>query len=254
MHHIDIAQFEDQAQLERERPSTFPVKTRWLRAFLALSALLHLLILTVLLLSKPAVMTQKPLQQPILQSYLFIKPAAVENTLPVPSPITQLQETEPPIEISVSKPAELIPAIANKLEEPLSISTLLNTAEAPEALTGSKIVVTEPSMKRRIDHAVRNYQSNINDQAIQRMAEQDAKEYQLRKSSPIIAPPNLPSQEDREAMLRTIELDCANAAKKGLGFISGLMGGTIECRNNPDFQQYIDKHLGKKALPTQQRN
>jgi hypothetical protein len=98
----------------------------------------------------------------------------------------------------------------------------------------------------QINLALKDYESYIDGQQIQQMAHEEAAEFRQRQTSPkIIAPTKSLSPEQLEAQRRRIIVDCENAAKRGVSVISYLLGGTIECNQNPDFQQYINKRLNK---------
>ena len=86
---------------------------------------------------------------------------------------------------------------------------------------------------------------NINQQ---NLASASAQQHMKSRRSPQINTqrPTI-TLEQRQRILRRIQVDCQNAAKRGLSFISGILGGTIECRSYNGFQQYIDKHLNKRC-------
>jgi hypothetical protein len=80
------------------------------------------------------------------------------------------------------------------------------------------------------------------------LAESGSHAYRRSKTSPVIKKPELTtSTEEREMQIRRIQVDCSNAAKKGVAFVSGLLGGTVKCYeyDMSDFQIYIDKHQNK---------
>nr|WP_136249464.1 hypothetical protein [Ningiella ruwaisensis] len=154
-------------------------------------------------------------------------------------------------DITVKQESKSRPLVNESASSP-STQILQNTAtntDANKSLPTDSLSSKHLNNKSAIDNAVQRYQMQQNAQAIQNMAEQEAKAYMRQKVSPDLNLPDFDSlarAEQREAALRKIEVDCANAAKKGISIITGLFGGTVQCRDNNEFQQYIDKHLNKQ--------
>lgn len=255
---------------------------------MALSILVHIMVVAALIVSKPNPPLPLQNEQQVLKSYLVINQPKLEDAVLQPKPDIAPNTTEKPEVIEkVIAPlvsAELTqPTVAQSSDEdntPPAQDTSKNIENDTANITVNNIIKDTPKTgtsaqrpetpnpqvtqntqathninKRRIDTAVQNYHSMLNNQAVQRLAEQRAKEYQQEKDTeaPIIGPSSTLSQEQREAVKRKIEIDCASASKRGLSFVSGLFGGTIECRNHSDIQQYIDKHLNKhKDLQSKQ--
>jgi hypothetical protein len=214
--------------------------------FLVASVLLHLALLIAVLITLDPFLPSIKIEKNVapLKSYIIfaspvspVQPSQKVTLEPNSSPVKQaIEEKQAPSSdnASISNALPILPSPA--LEQVSDASA--NQDNAPP------VVVNDPVISRQtIDRAVQNYQSILNKQAILKMGEQQAREYQIQKRSPLIARPSVATGEQRESMLRRVEVDCASAAKKGLSIITGLFGGSIECRSHSNIQQYIDKHL-----------
>lgn len=262
MHLIDITEFEESFH-SQTRYIKKDVNSRRFYGFILLSLLIHALILFILSRTIPYSFTHSTLNNPALKSYIFVaKPQAISPiNLNVLAPTLATNELVPQNfehvqQDSIEASASVYSIESDVMAEKDTESEIYN--QPPEdssqdltPISSEEVKNTALINRQNIAGAVREYQAAINSQAIQLMAEQGAKEYQKRRLSPVIQPPAISTREEREAILRRVEIDCTNAAKQGLSFVSGLLGGTIECRKNSTFQEYIDKRLEKDATPDQ---
>jgi len=247
---------------------------------LFLSCLAHLIVILLFIFTykhgAQPVQNHAPPSKPVtsmsVTSYLILRPVLSEpiasDSSPseltgpeIPIPETQTLEPEPielepielaPLETVQTKTQNPEPAreILNEMQieqvNPLESSKQIEAEVAPlmdsimlNGTSSQQSMPTEPFSSS----ALRRYQSKQNTQAINRMAQEQARTYREEKTSPKIEPPTLPSQEEREATLRKREVDCSNVAKKALRMATAFTGGTIECRKHADIQQFIDKHI-----------
>jgi hypothetical protein len=233
--------------------------SRWFYGFILLSLLIHALILVILSRTIPASFTYSTFNDSPLKSYIFV--AKPQTSLPinldtlgltlattelVPQNFEQVEQDS--IEAATPvHPIESAVFAEQNAESEVYNQPVKDFSQNLTPISSEEVKNTALINKQNIVGAVREYQAAINSQAIQQMAEQGAKDYQKRRLSPVIQPPAISTREERGAILRRVEIDCTNAAKQGLSFVSGLLGSTIECRKNSTFQEYIDKRLEKDA-------
>jgi hypothetical protein len=181
-----------------------------------------------------------------LRSYLVIKPSqpSVESA-PAPS-VTMPAAPVNNEANATTQTEELVPVPV--VTQP--VPTPVSEPSQEQVLTITSDVATQQNQttisKSQIDNAFERFQNNLQSQQVQRFSEIEARAFRQAQTSPeIIAPEVTLTPEQREAQKRRIITDCSNAAKKGMSIIIGFMGGSINCHQNPDFQQYIDKRLNK---------
>jgi hypothetical protein len=243
---------EPKAQVRRKHLVP-PSKTKW---FICLSISLHIFVLIIIGLSYLQTYSHKPIvskkntDQAISSYFVFAKAAVDQDVTPELSPETMQQPT-----VSLS---ESVPKLEPKLNDIVNSEHALEQALKPidSAITQENTakILTSTSNSQAdisinmasIDQALQNYQIQLNDQQINKMAQESALAFRKEKTSPqITMPSNTMTPEQQEALRRRVVVDCTNAAKRGLSIITSLLGGTIECNQNPDFQEFIDKRINK---------
>jgi hypothetical protein len=261
---FEIMQMDDLPQMRNKFGIKAPnAKTsKW---FIFASILIHVLILLVIVLAKQKPSTPESFStEAPLKSYLYTLPKTQkpivtpqltsdttqsnENKL-MPSPAAENDlSTDEPIQ---APKKEITQAVSEDQQAKQALEILQNTSSktSKENSSLSKSILS----KSRIDKAVQNYQSSIDSKAINNMALEEAREYELRKTSPLLNIPDLPSAEERAATLRTREIDCNNKAKLVVAALAGAFNGNVRCRQSNQFQEYIDKRLNKEAKDERKR-
>jgi hypothetical protein len=276
LHTIDLNRFDTSEEnlFSLNGKTRKPVRLKKV-VFVALSIVLHLSVITMFIVYGPTAL--EPIQDATtsLKSYLVIKPLPIQAAKPEiaqpeikDSETSELQTIEPQINAPVLKQQVLeVPQIENaevsasleekqKLDmtlreksEPPAKSSKVHSAQTQSPQTTNSAMVNTPI---DLSEAIGKYQKQIHRAKVQSMAEQAAKAYRKAKTSPEINTATTVSYEERSAALRKIEVDCASLLKKGLSILSYLGGGTVDCRNNNNFQEYINKHLNNLPLEEEQ--
>lgn len=234
--------------------------------FIAVSILAHVVLLALIAFLKPTVQPLKLVEpNEALKSYLVVK---TPPTITTPKPIVETQENNieiPKTETNTNNkdtiPASAPPVTIDTIEDATvpaaeSVEAPAEKEQAPEMpIIDSPIEVPQTESptslmipKQKLSESATRYQNNLHQMKVQEMAEQAARDYRKAQTSPEINPAPQMSIEEKAAALRKIEVDCASATKQGIAIVTGLFGGTVECRKHSNFQQYIDKHLSKTAL------
>ena len=169
-------------------------------------------------------------------------PVLKQQVLEVP----QIENAE--VSASLEEKQKLDMTQREKSEPPAKSSQVLS-AQTQSSQAKNSVMINTPI---DLSEAIGKYQKQIHRAKVQSMAEQAAKAYRKAKTSPEINATTTVSYEERSAALRKIEVDCANVLKKGLSILSYLGGGTVDCRNNNNFQEYINKHLNNLPLEEEQ--
>lgn len=279
MHTIDLNRFDksEESLFSFDKQTRKPLLVKKV-AFIGLSIALHFTVVAMFVIYGPTAIQPIQDEPTPLKSYLVVKP--LRNTLP--TKVTEPELTELEIENAGAESAEAQVIVPDNNEQALKAPQIkgadanaslkekpkqdimqsekselpAQSAQVDKAQTQSSLTETENSAMLNkpmdVNKAIGNYQKQIHNAKVQRMAEQAAKAYRKAKTSPEIDPTVTFSYEERSAALRKIEVDCANILKKGMRILSYFGGGTIDCRNNSNFQQYINKHLNKVPLEDEQ--
>jgi len=239
LHTIDLSAFAQSRSYEWQAPQAIARKKyKPKRAFIVVSVLAHILVIALIVLFKPTVtsIVANSQTKPV-KSYLIVKspakPIAIRHEDNSIADIVPLEEAAEPAQVKSEPEADVIQS--DQQPSPIASQSEMTTASSP----------SNNKPQQKLNNAIQRYQSNLHQAKVQKMAEEAARAYQQAKTSPEINPSPVRTAEERAAALRKIEVDCASAAKQGLAVVTGLLGGTIECRKNNNFQQYIDKHLNK---------
>lgn len=257
--HENAAELNSRASAMHPKPKVFS-SVKW---FIVISVFAHSLVLLILLkTSVDIIPAPHSIDVPPLKSYLYTPPKT-----------TLVQEEKPVIrgqDTATQAPSPSVvnePSAINKKSAEQSEPTLIDKIAGRDDDT-SKPLTTETEQakllqnksqlspiekrtqryqlnKERLDNAVQNYQRSLDNAAINNMAQEQAREYQLRKTSPLLDIPELPTKEERAATLRKRVVDCSNKAKLGISILTSLMGGTVQCRSHNNAQEFIDKRLNK---------
>ncbi|WP_395342706.1 hypothetical protein PN836_001630 [Ningiella sp. W23] len=254
-HNIDIDESCNTRQPVKKR-------TRTSIPIVIASVLLHTLVIYVIFAVHKH---HKQLQLPedknskALNSYLIIRAPKVAEpetkTLPIElsqasnQRLSELETAEKPLDAAAEERAsDAIDATANLIEqveaEPAESNSNL------EILTNKSDVSSAEMAKlklKNIHSAAEQFFQQQEQSAVSKMAGEASRKFQEEKNQVLIDTSPKMSVEEREALLRKIEVDCTNAKKKGMMIIMGVLGGTVECRSHSNFQEYIDKHLNKES-------
>lgn len=257
--HENAAELNSRVSIGHQKPKVFSAE-KW---FIILSIVAHSLVLLLLLKTSGNIIpAQNLINESPLKSYLYSPP--IPSVFPEEKAVVREQDTatQVPSPAIMNKPANIDkksieqaePAVINKIASPESVASKPVTTKTEQAEilhNKTELPPIERSSQRyqlnkeRLDNAVKNYQRSIDNAAINNIAQEQAREYQLRKTSPLLDIPELPSREERAATLRKRVVDCSNKAKLGITILTSLMGGTVQCRKHNNAQEFIDKRLNK---------
>lgn len=247
LHIIDVTTYEHISDSARLYADSGRNKSQWLTAFLLASVLAHSLIIIALFYTSTAKAPATQKQKIPLQSYIVFTN---------PPQTTQIQTTVPKMNEFINEPEEIetvnnfSPSIERKEKQFIDLSDASTDNDAKEAQTSSEAAPLPtfiPRPRITVDDALHRYQAQLNNKAIAQISQQELQNYQRSKVSPQITAPKPMDAADQQILIERIKVDCTDAAKKGLSIISGLLGGTIECNEHVNFQEYIDKRLNKSS-------
>ncbi|WP_156896378.1 hypothetical protein [Aestuariibacter salexigens] len=190
---------------------------------LAFSITAHVLLGVVLWLHDGERKTHKPDGQlQTIRSYLYQAPAQ-----PVPTP----DSSTPIVEQKSDIIEELTPPPAVNQEIALQSAERQAQPVAP---------VIDPSQ------ASANYFSRQNKQALNALSNRESQQYKQRKNTLRLPESSVRSAEEQHLIGPDIkEVDCGNAGKQALAMFSGLVGGTVRCREYADIDRFIDARVNK---------
>ena len=257
--HENAAELNSRASAMHPKPKAFS-SVKW---FIVISVFAHSLVLLILLkTSVDIIPAPHSIDVPPLKSYLYTPPKT--TLVQEEKPVIRGQDTatQAPSPSVVNEPSAINkksaeqsePTLIDKIagrDDDTSKPLTTETEQAKVLQNKSQLSPIEKSTQRyqlnkeRLDNAVQNYQRSLDNAAINNMAQEKAREYQLRKTSPLLDIPELPTKEERAATLRKRVVDCSNKAKLGISILTSLMGGTVQCRSHNNAQEFIDKRLNK---------
>lgn len=243
------------------------------------SIVIHLLLFTLLYLSKQAkqIEPEKAKPIPIKAQLIFIaSPEMAEEEPPVsPSPVEPelLSETinenfvteEPTIdnlpEIKVAPPDTV--AQEKERQAPLNVPATEMDAPKPQiAKSDLPPIMKEQAtfsqdfnqpMQDVVQGQLHNYQIS----KLDAMAEQAAAEYRKQLTSPTLFSKKDESsltEEEKFAQKITTNIDCSSTTNQTMAVVMRIMGGSVKCSEPPPFDSFIQKRLNKTAeLPAMQQ-
>jgi hypothetical protein len=183
-----------------------------------------------------------------------IKPNS-SSTKPVTQSNTEQNEAKPSTLLSTkqtNKTSNVTENIRNNAEQIEALPTtiaqeapkvVITSSSSNKTITVNTDILTQSSTSRNtlqpLQSLVKEHLQSYNDEySLKR-----AVEYRLRKTSPIIDSTTAINTLSPSLSRPSITVDCGDMIKRLASGISKLGGGTVNCRNNAQFQQFIDKRL-----------
>lgn len=164
---------------------------------------------------------------------------------------TQTNDAAPEKESILDKPdnsdkvetfadATVVQTVKTKRDSPIENTKLelSNKLQTPQRGPSSKSITTMTSNSLKSLNRIRD----------QKVAEQAGKDYQRSLVSPTINTESTINTLVWEPERPQHKISCDNLASKALALTTSISGGTISCEDNSQFKQYIDARLNKQTL------
>lgn len=236
---------------------------------LAVSILLHSFIIVIFVLTAREQKAPIPISKTVtLKSYLY-KPNVVKEKFEPPAQIlipeivgsedkkfapegkkpelrevtttsatAQLDQKNKPIVLpeyekieAALKEAALKEALAQKPNQVSSPTILTNKNPLSPTLS----TITQNPYQQLITKQLQSFQNQY--------SQSQAEEYRQLKTSPVINTQTAVNTFTPREVAPNIHVDCNSSLKKALANIAIVTNGRVRCRNNNQFQQFIDKRL-----------
>ncbi len=209
---------------------------------IAVSVVIHVLLLVLLNGSVQSVQGSKTESVHIIKARLYFPPAPVKPKEVLPTESSpSVEDLPPPVKI-VSEPNSPHDAEVNNLSQTLKrVNTVVEKADdMPKENTAV------PSRSTQVEKAYRHLLQK-NQTQIQQMAAEAAAQYREHKNSPVILPAATAELTQDEKLLKSIQkrVNCDGVVRKTTAILTGIMGGNIKCTEQSDFQPYIRQQLDK---------
>ena len=226
---------------------------------LVVSVISHILLISLLYLTRPStntVLVQQTAQPISAQLYFYSPPIEpqpapeqiaaeiqVPEQLPEPQPEPEQQETPAPVE----PPQTPVTTVVSNAQLPSEHEDEDKQQEAQnEQLQHSPNSLYQLPLQDIAKDQLQRYQQG----KLDNLAAQAASEYRQQLNSPTLfsKPQDSFMTEDEKLMQKvTKSVDCSSATNQTLAIVMGIMGGAIQCSKPPPFDSFIQKRLNKTA-------
>lgn len=205
------------------------------------SLLIHGLLVTLVVYFSPKIEQSSPVIHQIINAKLYNLPRTA-------TPKSQKLSKETNNNKRTEQPSPHVKTNTTKSTIEQQEITIKNTQDKPQNNTSLNTAKAQNDKRNAIDLSLDKLSKQLIDKAMKQGAIESYKEYVEEKNTIPKSTTRLNQLPEPKAV--EVNVNCDNALSKGLTVISGLMGGTIRCNINKDFQKYIDARLekmGKKA-------
>ncbi|WP_448212228.1 hypothetical protein [Colwellia sp. MEBiC06753] len=231
---------------------------------ITISIMLHLALLIALSFQKVNIKSQTETKTKVVNSYLYqpptndrVKSSIKEEKLDVADSATKNTPTPAPAQIVTTDSHNTGPRLVHNdiVVEPLTENTTDKPLEREVAssttfdnLPAQPISTQERQAPVTIDanKSLSQLRANIASQN-QVIAAETFNQNRISQQQQI---PVSKSQFNEEKIVKKINVVCTSAVNKGIATVSGLLGGTIECEDQPPVNEFIKQRLERMKPAT----
>ncbi|GAA0853762.1 hypothetical protein [Aliiglaciecola litoralis] len=242
-------------EFERQKVEQKPVRKHTVYPLILVSVGLHLALGALVLTLNKAPEKKSPKKEPIgIQAkliYIDIEPK-ISHTAARMDPSDSSESAQAQIEAQPKpSPTPLVESAKTLAQRRDALPAINYNAEHEEP--SAEIKSGLPVLSSR--ELAQQHLQVFSEQANQRLAQNQSKQYQQAKVSPDLQLPTIDpfiTEDEKIMQQNTVQVNCSSGLNKAIANISGALGGNVKCTQMPQLNQFIDYRLNKTALTGEQ--